>query len=218
VCARARERERFILLLAQFRICFSRAGWDGDEDALELSGEDEDALDTHAASTSGGAKSGATSNVSLPSAGISRPDLWRKASRLACHQVAAGRFEEAMRLLNQQICVVQFAPLKEHFVKIYQSSTLQLLIHNALPSVPFHLEELTEVCERIWFDSLHLLFVDYYYCRLCFWLKLISRIPRSLDLSSQFPSNLNKSNWRTLHLGMEILLRRKSSSSPFCNH
>lgn len=123
----------------------SRAGWDGDEDGLELSGDDEE-LDTQSASTTGPSKSAAMSNVSLPSNGISRPDLWRKQSRLACHQVAAGRFEEAMRLLNQQIGVVQFAPLKEYFVKIYQSSTLQLLIHNALPSVPFYLEELTEVC------------------------------------------------------------------------
>jgi len=110
-------------------------GWD-DDDGLELSEGDEEIISTNSSTSH--------SNVTLPSTGLTRPDLWGKSSKLACHLVSAGKFEDAMRTLNQQIGVINFGPLKEMFIKIYQTSSLQLIVHNSLPTIPFYIEELAD--------------------------------------------------------------------------
>ncbi|CED82220.1 coatomer protein subunit alpha [Phaffia rhodozyma] len=55
-------------------------------------------------------------------AGTSEYDIWIRNSPLAADRVAAGSFETAMKLLNQQIAAVNFEPLKPLFLSTYQAS------------------------------------------------------------------------------------------------
>ncbi|KAH7096636.1 coatomer subunit alpha-2 [Auriculariales sp. MPI-PUGE-AT-0066] len=52
--------------------------------------------------------------------GISETDLWVRNSPFATDHVAAGAFESAMQLLNNQSGIVNFEPLKPHFMEIYR--------------------------------------------------------------------------------------------------
>lgn len=65
--------------------------------------------------------------------GISESELWVRNSPLAADHVAAGSFETAMGLLNRQVGIVNFAPLKPLFLSVYRSSRLWL---PAAPSLP----------------------------------------------------------------------------------
>jgi coatomer protein complex subunit alpha (xenin) len=84
-------------------------GWDMGEDiAIE---EESSFADVE------GAQAGPTS---------SEAELWARNSPLAADHVAAGSFDTAMQLLNRQVAVVNFEPLKPRFVEIYQSSKTYL--------------------------------------------------------------------------------------------
>mmetsp|Transcript_28725 Transcript_28725/g.31900 ORF Transcript_28725/g.31900 Transcript_28725/m.31900 type:complete len:553 (+) Transcript_28725:3-1661(+) len=73
--------------------------------------------------------------VRAPRPGTTTPQLWVVNSSLAADHVAAGQFESAMKLLNSQIGIVNFAPMKGHFMSLYSSSNVQ---HWGLPSLkPF---------------------------------------------------------------------------------
>jgi len=78
--------------------------------------------------------------VTLPPSGQSRMDQATRTSSLAADSVAAGRFEDAMRLLNQQIGIVNFQPLKPHFLRIYQASTASIIGIGGLPPLKVYLE------------------------------------------------------------------------------
>lgn len=65
--------------------------------------------------------------------GIPEAELWVRNSPLAADHVAAGSFETAMGLLNRQVGIVNFQPLKPIFLSVYQSSRLWL---PAAPSLP----------------------------------------------------------------------------------
>jgi coatomer protein complex subunit alpha (xenin) len=56
----------------------------------------------------------------------SEAELWARNSSLAADHVAAGSFDTAMQLLNRQVAVVNFEPLKPRFMEIYQSSKTYL--------------------------------------------------------------------------------------------
>ncbi|KAF9079057.1 hypothetical protein BGX27_007150, partial [Mortierella sp. AM989] len=58
----------------------------------------------------------------IPVAGQSETEIWCQNSPLAADHVAAGAFESAMQLLNRQVGAVNFEPLKDHFLSIFQAS------------------------------------------------------------------------------------------------
>eukprot|EP01121_Diplochlamys_sp_Union-15-3_P016089 TRINITY_DN5413_c0_g2_i3.p1 TRINITY_DN5413_c0_g2~~TRINITY_DN5413_c0_g2_i3.p1 ORF type:complete len:732 (-),score=145.80 TRINITY_DN5413_c0_g2_i3:27-2222(-) len=86
------------------------------------------------------------SYVKIPQPGSSAAQLWCVNSNLPADHAAAGSFESTMRLLNQQIGVVNFAPLKPYFLKLYMSSRLQM------PGLP-SLNSLTTHLHRNWENS-----------------------------------------------------------------
>jgi len=57
-----------------------------------------------------------------PSPGPDRPSLWVQNSSLAADHVAAGSYQTAMQLLNRQIGVVNFRPLKPIMKEIFLAS------------------------------------------------------------------------------------------------
>eukprot|EP01120_Amphizonella_sp_Union-15-10_P000679 TRINITY_DN10713_c0_g1_i1.p1 TRINITY_DN10713_c0_g1~~TRINITY_DN10713_c0_g1_i1.p1 ORF type:complete len:529 (-),score=105.56 TRINITY_DN10713_c0_g1_i1:19-1605(-) len=71
--------------------------------------------------------------ISIPPPGSAPAQLWCINSNLAADHVAAGSFESAMKLLNQQIGAVNFTNLKPYFLKLFMSSRLQL---PSIPSLP----------------------------------------------------------------------------------
>jgi coatomer protein complex subunit alpha (xenin) len=64
------------------------------------------------------------------SEGASLGSVWMGNSSCAADHVAAGSFETAMQLLNRQIGIVNFAPLRAHFLSVYGGA------HGALPTLP----------------------------------------------------------------------------------
>lgn len=66
-------------------------------------------------------------------AGGKESDLWARNSPLAADHVAAGSFDTAMQLLNRQMGVVNFEPLKPRFLEIYQASKTYLPATAGLP-------------------------------------------------------------------------------------
>ncbi|KAL1990129.1 hypothetical protein VTN49DRAFT_5968 [Thermomyces lanuginosus] len=74
-------------------------------------------------------------NVDSADAGpvSSEADLWSRNSPLAADHVAAGSFDTAMQLLNRQVGAVNFAPLKERFLEIYNASRTFLPATVGLP-------------------------------------------------------------------------------------
>ena len=55
-------------------------------------------------------------------AGSSEADLWTRNSPLAADHAAAGSFDTAMNLLSRQVGAVNFKPLEDRFMEIYQGS------------------------------------------------------------------------------------------------
>lgn len=100
-------------------------GWDIDEADLQLP---PDLLDTpdgkrRGAKTTGEEILGAGEYV-VPSRGISPRQHWINQSRLVADHVAAGSFESAFRLLNDQVGVVDFEPFKPLFLTMYARARL----------------------------------------------------------------------------------------------
>eukprot|EP01087_Luapelamoeba_hula_P004330 TRINITY_DN1425_c0_g1_i1.p1 TRINITY_DN1425_c0_g1~~TRINITY_DN1425_c0_g1_i1.p1 ORF type:complete len:1081 (-),score=150.06 TRINITY_DN1425_c0_g1_i1:28-3270(-) len=65
---------------------------------------------------------GKTDFFVAPRAGQDFAQLWCANSKLAADHAAAGSFDSAMDLLNQQVAVVHFAPLKQFFMTLYLGS------------------------------------------------------------------------------------------------
>ena len=114
------------------------AGGDGDEgnawgDDLDLGLEEVELPGAKAAKGKAGGAAGAGGDGSsyVPvSEGQSTGTLWMANSSCAADHVAAGSYETAMQLLNRQIGVVNFAPLRPHFLSIYCGA------HAAVPTLP----------------------------------------------------------------------------------
>jgi coatomer subunit alpha len=113
-----------------------KGGW-GDDD-LDLG--DEDITATVQAPKSAQAPTGPSSTAATelltPNGGSSVPSLWVANSSLAGDHAAAGSFETAMQLLNRQIGIVNFAPLKGAFLQAYTGARC------AIPTLP-HLSPYT---------------------------------------------------------------------------
>jgi len=69
----------------------------------------------------------------LPHAGPTLAQIWCNNSILVADHAAAGNFESAMKLLNQQVGAVNFAPLREYFLSLFSGSRVSL---QGTPNVP----------------------------------------------------------------------------------
>lgn len=99
------------------------AGWDIDADLdLEIP-EESSAVPVN----------GVTSGP--PSRGPPMGSIWVRNSTLAADHIAAGSFETAMQLLNRQIGVVNFTPLKPFFLSGFQGSYTYMPGINGAPSL-----------------------------------------------------------------------------------
>ena len=95
-------------------------GW-ADDDDLDLSGVPD------AGVTSGGGY------YVAPNAGPSPMSVWARDSQLVADHVAAGSFETAMQMMQRQLGIVNFAPLKPYFLALSNAS---LGVLGAAPSTP----------------------------------------------------------------------------------
>merc|ERR1711920_84923 len=75
------------------------------------------------------------SGMVAPSAGIATSAYWSNNSSVAADHVSAGDFESAMQLLNRQIGIVNFAPMKSLFMQIYGGSSGSLPTFDSMPSL-----------------------------------------------------------------------------------
>lgn len=81
-----------------------------------------------------------SSQFMAPSAGKSVVEFWPDNSNHAADHIAAGSFNTAMQLLNQQCAIVNFAPLKEYFQTIFAGSRASIPITPMLPSLQIPLQ------------------------------------------------------------------------------
>lgn len=89
-------------------------GWD--DEGLEVSDVEED--------------------IEEADAGLSETSTWMKnAASNAAIQAAAGEFESAAQLLNRQVGVVNFEPLRQRFLEVYQANKLYVPGNEGLPPV-----------------------------------------------------------------------------------
>jgi coatomer protein complex subunit alpha (xenin) len=105
------------------------AGEAWDDDGIDLGDEEEIAaptITTSAVAPSLGEAPSMTGQFAAVQRGQPLPGRWVQTSTLAADHVAAGSFETAMRLLNRQIGVVNFAPLKRLFLQIRAASATSL--------------------------------------------------------------------------------------------
>ncbi|CAG79756.1 YALI0E19767p [Yarrowia lipolytica CLIB122] len=109
---------------------------DGDGDAGWDMGDDLDVDDVEVAPvapstpSSKGHKKNASVNLAATS---SEPENWIRASSVAAVHVAAGSFETAAQLLNRQIGIVDFEPLRQRFMTVYEASKLYYKSNADLP-------------------------------------------------------------------------------------
>ena len=90
-------------------------GWDED---LDFGDEDLDGLGAPAKAV-GGADEDGGDFFAAPQAGTRAASHWVNNSSHAADHIAAGSCESAMQLLNRQIAVTNFAPLKSRFLGVY---------------------------------------------------------------------------------------------------
>eukprot|EP00898_Chlorokybus_atmophyticus_P004028 jgi/Chlat1/4626/Chrsp3S05583 len=81
-----------------------------------------------------------TSYFVAPSIGVPTAQKWTTKSSLAAEHAAAGNFETAMRLLNRQLGIVNFEPLKSYCLEVYMGSHGFLPTVNSVPPVVAPLE------------------------------------------------------------------------------
>ncbi|KAK3106032.1 hypothetical protein FSP39_011311 [Pinctada imbricata] len=100
-------------------------GWDVGDDDLELPAD----LDIGPSSAGGGEEG----YFVPPTKGTSQSQVWCNNSQLPVDHILAGSFETAMRLLHDQVGVVEFESYKQLFMQTYSRSRT---CFNGLPSVP----------------------------------------------------------------------------------
>ncbi|KAG7819124.1 hypothetical protein KL928_002992 [Ogataea angusta] len=94
-------------------------GWDLGDEELEVE-VDEDAVDEDVEDV--GALSGEIGN-------------WVRNSRCAAGYIAAGAFEPAAQMLNKQLGIADFEPLRKRFLEIYQANKVFIPAIDGLPSL-----------------------------------------------------------------------------------
>ncbi|PKI61256.1 hypothetical protein CRG98_018355 [Punica granatum] len=104
-------------------------GWDLED--LELPPE----LETPRASSVNG-----HSVFVAPAPGMPVNQIWIQKSSLAAEQVAAGNFDTAMRLLNRQLGIRNFTPLRQIFLNLHWGSHSYLRAFSSAPILSLALE------------------------------------------------------------------------------
>lgn len=89
-----------------------------------------------------------STGFTMPSSEANPLEIWARNSPLPADHITAGSFETAMQLLNRQIGVVNFAPLKPLFLSLYQSSQSYLVANSSLPSQAFAIRRNPEETNR----------------------------------------------------------------------
>ncbi|CEH17288.1 coatomer protein subunit alpha [Ceraceosorus bombacis] len=80
--------------------------------------------------------------------GVSEAEHWLRNSPIAADHAAAGRFDTAMQLLARQAGVVDFAPLREHFLQCHAAARAYLPGAASLPSIVLYLRRNPDETER----------------------------------------------------------------------
>jgi len=81
-----------------------------------------------------------------PTVGVPKSQSWIQNSSLAGEHAAAGSFDSAMRLLNRQLGIINFAPLRNVFLDVNLASQSLLPTLVSVPVLP-------QFLERAWTDS-----------------------------------------------------------------
>lgn len=76
-----------------------------------------------------------------PTSGVPVTQLWIQRSSLAAEHVAAGNFDTAMRLLNRQLGIRNFAPLRSLFIDIHLGSFSYLRAFSSVPVLSTPIEQ-----------------------------------------------------------------------------
>jgi coatomer protein complex subunit alpha (xenin) len=76
----------------------------------------------------------------VPPPGIPTSQIWVQTSSLAGEHAAAGAFDTAMRLLNRQLGIKNFEPLKSIFLELHLASHTSLPTMVSFPVLPLALE------------------------------------------------------------------------------
>lgn len=75
-----------------------------------------------------------------PTPGMPVSQIWIQRSSLAAEHAAAGNFDTAMRLLNRQLGIKNFAPLKSMFLDLHSGSHTYLRAFSSAPVIPLAVE------------------------------------------------------------------------------
>ncbi|CAI9116850.1 OLC1v1018116C1 [Oldenlandia corymbosa var. corymbosa] len=81
-----------------------------------------------------------------PTTGMPVSQIWTQKSSLAAEHAAAGNFDTAMRLLNRQLGIRNFSPLKQLFIDLQSGSHSYLYAFSSAPVI-------TVAVERGWSES-----------------------------------------------------------------
>jgi coatomer protein complex subunit alpha (xenin) len=114
-------------------------GEEGDEDAgwemedLELPPD----MDTGPLSPGGG--DGFSETFIAPTAGVPASRRWTQKSAVPGEHAAAGDFDSAMKLLNRQLGIVHFAPLRQYFIDAALATHVPLTGVAGAPALSFPL-------------------------------------------------------------------------------
>ncbi|CAH9067833.1 unnamed protein product [Cuscuta epithymum] len=81
-----------------------------------------------------------------PTPGMPVSQIWMQKSSLAAEHAAAGNFDTAMRLLNRQLGIKNFSPLKQLFIDLHTGSHSYLLAFSSAPVI-------STAIERGWSES-----------------------------------------------------------------
>lgn len=99
-------------------------GWELDEDDLGIDDEFEDMLEEVDDSIR-----------AVDEVADGEISLWLRNNKTVAGYVASGAFEQAASLLNKQVGVVNFAPLRKRFMEVYSCNKLYLPGVNGLPAM-----------------------------------------------------------------------------------
>ncbi|KAK7259912.1 hypothetical protein RIF29_25527 [Crotalaria pallida] len=75
-----------------------------------------------------------------PTPGMPVSQIWIQRSSLAADHAAAGNFDTAMRLLNRQLGIRNFAPLRSMFIDLHNGSHSYLRAFSSAPVISFAVE------------------------------------------------------------------------------
>ncbi|XP_024970079.1 coatomer subunit alpha-1-like [Cynara cardunculus var. scolymus] len=81
-----------------------------------------------------------TSEFVAPTPGMPVSQIWVQKSSLAAEHAAAGNFDTAMRLLNRQLGIKNFAPLKSLFIDLHMGSHTYLRAFSSAPLISLAIE------------------------------------------------------------------------------